>query len=300
MFQFTAKQAIYDIAGVKIGGQHGELPTVLMPCIFYQGDANVIDGEQGIINEQTAKATIEESQRIAAMTGVPIILDVLGDSPRAMVNYIDFVAKQTNLPFLIDGTTEEVRLAGARYVVEHRIQSRAVYDSIGPSTSQKEIDELKELGLKTTIIIVLNNRKPTVQGRLEVVEGLIERAHQAGFDQLLLDTAVLDVVEPGPAGKTIFELKNRYGYPCGCSPTHTHRHRWKGSYRYSTLGQRAAKVSTATALQILGANFIMYGIKQTEVIPAMGMVDALIAYTAMQNGIKPRDKNHPLFKMFQS
>lgn len=299
MFQFDAKQIIYDIAGVKIGGQPGELPTVLVASIFYQGDINLTDEMNGTFDRPATKASIDEAQRIAVMTGVPLILDVLGASPEAMVNAIDFVSGETDLPFFIDGTTEDVRLAGARRVVESGLQERAIYDSVGHTTSEREFAQLKELGLKTAVVMILNHRKPSIKGRLEVAEELIENAQRAGFDQLLLDTAVLDVVEPGIAGKAIYELKNRYGYPCGCAPTHTHHHRWKSRKRYNKLGQRAALVSTATSLQILGADFVMYGsIKQTEVIPAMGMIDAIIAYTAMQYGIKPKNKNHPLYKMF--
>ena len=299
MFQFDAKQTVYDIAGVKIGGQPGELPTVLVASIFYQGDVNLTDEMNGIFDRPATKESIDEARRIADMTGIPLILDVLGASPDAMVNAIDFVSGETDLPFFIDGTTEDVRLAGARRVVEHGLQERAIYDSVGHTTSETELAQLKELNLRTAVVMILNHRKPTIKGRLEVAEELIEKAQQAGFDRLLLDTAVLDVVEPGIAGKAIYELKNRYGFPCGCAPTHTHHHRWKGRKRYSKLGQRTALASTATSLQILGADFVMYGsILQTEVIPAMGMIDAMIAYAALQNGIKPQDKNHPLYKMF--
>ena len=35
MFKFQKEQEIVNIAGVKIGGQPGELPTVLAGTIFY-------------------------------------------------------------------------------------------------------------------------------------------------------------------------------------------------------------------------------------------------------------------------
>ncbi|MCZ7571374.1 MAG: hypothetical protein M5U01_22745 [Ardenticatenaceae bacterium] len=298
MFKFEAEQKVYDIGGVQVGGQPGEWPTVLIASIFYQGDRNVIDEMAGEFNREAARACIDELVRVAQMTGTPVILDLVAASERAMVNYIDFVVEETELPFVIDGTVERVRLAGARHVVEHGVQARAIYDSIGTTTREHELAALRELALPTTLVLVLDNRKPTVAGRVRIAPKLIDLALSAGFRQLLLDTAVLDVVEPGPAGKAIFELKQRFGYPSGCSPTHTHRHRWKKRRGFGDLGERTAKTSTATSMQILGADFIMYGIKQTEIVPAMGMVDALIAFTAMQNGVQPKDDRHPLYTMF--
>lgn len=206
MFQFEAKQAVYNIAGVKIGGQHGELPTVLMASIFYQGDHNVINQDKGIFNRQAARACIDDVQKIANLTGVPVMLDLLGASQEAIINYIDFAAEETDLPFLIDGTTEAVRLAGARHVVERGLQERAVYDSVSQTTREREMDELKELGLRTTVIIVLNHRKPTVEGRLEVVEELIDKAHRCGFEQLLLDTAMQYGVKPVNNNHPLFTM----------------------------------------------------------------------------------------------
>lgn len=300
MFKLETEQKVYEIGGVNLGGQPGEWPTVLIASIFYQGDRNVIDETTGEFDRAAALNCINQVEQFAHKTGTPLIIDLVGASEKAMECYIDFIADETTLPFVIDGTVESVRLAGARRVVERDLQDRAIYDSINSHTKPREIDQIKELGLPTTLVMIINERKPTIAGRLEIAPKLIDKALKAGFEKLLLDTAVLDVVEPGPAGKAIFELKNRFGYPAGCSPTHTHRHRWKKRREFGDLGERTAKTSTATSMQILGADFIMYGIKQPEIIPAMGMVDALIAFTAMQGGIRPKTRQHPLYTMFMT
>ncbi|MEM5818410.1 MAG: tetrahydromethanopterin S-methyltransferase subunit H, partial [Desulfitobacterium hafniense] len=46
MFKFTAQQHVYDINGVKVGGQPGEYPTVLIGSIFYRGHKIVSDGQK--------------------------------------------------------------------------------------------------------------------------------------------------------------------------------------------------------------------------------------------------------------
>ena len=44
MFRFEKEQLVVDIAGVKMGGQPGEYPTVLAGTIFYGGH-NIISDE---------------------------------------------------------------------------------------------------------------------------------------------------------------------------------------------------------------------------------------------------------------
>jgi len=43
LFKFGRKQEVFDIGGVKIGGQPGELPTVLIGSIFHEGHKIVKD-----------------------------------------------------------------------------------------------------------------------------------------------------------------------------------------------------------------------------------------------------------------
>lgn len=298
MFRFTAEQKIYDIGGVKIGGQPGQLPTVLMGSIFYKGDRLLLDEKRGEFDRAGALECIKKAEMVCRRTNIPLIVDIIGSTEVSMRHYVQFVGGDTELPFLIDGTTEAVRLAGAEMTARLGLHHRAIYNCIGPETKQSEIEVLKKLKLKSAIVMLINTKKPTALGRVEIAEGLIDKACAAGFEQLLLDTAVLDIVEPGPAAKAIWVLKDRYGYPCGCSPTHNVRDRWKTASEYDVLGRVAAKTSLATSLQLLGADFFMYDIKQTEIIPAMGMVDAIVAYTAMQHGVKPESKQHPLYTMF--
>ena len=300
MFVFEAPQVTYDIGGVVFGGQPGEYPTVLAASVFYMGDKLVIDELAGEFHRGKAYQVLEKLRATCQIAGVPLVVDMIGGSPRAMENYVEWIVP-TGLPFFIDGTTVDVRLAGARKAVELGLEDLCIYDSIGPETKQLEIDALRELGLKTTIVIAHNARKPTFLGKVEIAEQVLETARQAGFAQLILDTAVLDIVEPGPCSKAIWLLKNKYGYPVGCSPTHCIQHRWSvGREKFGKLGYTAAKVSLATSTIMLGADYFMYGIKQLEIVPAMAMVDASVAYTAQQQKIRPKTKTHPLYLLMKS
>lgn len=299
MFLFEAEQVTYEIGGVTFGGQPGEYPTVLVASIFYRGDRLIRDEQTGQFDSEGAYAAVERMRATCARAGVPLVIDMIGGSPAAMENYVEWIAP-TGLPFFIDGTTPQVRLAGARRAVELGLRDRCIYNSIGPETRDEEVDAVAELGLATCIVMTHNAKKPTFQGKFEIADQVLETARRAGFTQFIFDTAVLDLVEPGPCSKAIWLLKDRYGYPAGCSPTHIVNDRWpQGRERFGDLGFTAAKVSLATSIMMMGADYFMYGIKQPEIVPAIALVDAAIAYTARQQRIRPKTKEHPLYALLR-
>ncbi len=197
MWIFEAEQQAYDIGGVMIGGQPGEYPTALFASIFYMGDRLILDEQKGEFDKDKATEAALKMKATCDMAGVPMVLDMIGGSPAAMENYVEW-SKPLDIPILVDGTTPPVRMAGARKVIELGMQDRTIFNSIGPETKQTEVDELKELGLATAMVMCHNVKKPTFQGKFDIAEQCLDRAREAGFTQFLMDTAVLDLVEPGP------------------------------------------------------------------------------------------------------
>ena len=299
MFVFEADQKIYEVGGVTFGGQPGEYPTVLCASIFYLGDRLITDEMAGEFDHEGAYAAVERIRADCEKAAVPLVIDMIGGSPTIMERYVEWIAP-TGLPFFVDGTTPKVRLAGARKVVELGLEDRCIYNSIGPETSGDEIRALQSMDLPTAIVMTHNAKKPTFQGKFDIAEQLLETAAGAGFNQFIFDTAVLDLVEPGPCAKTIWMLKNTYGFPAGCSPTHIVRDRWlHGKERFGSLGFTAAKVSLATSIMMMGADYFMYGIKQPEIVPAMAMVDAAIAYTGRQQKVRRKLRRTPLTALLE-
>jgi tetrahydromethanopterin S-methyltransferase subunit H len=284
---------------VIFGGQPGQHPTILAASIFYLGDALIIDEAAGAFDHEGATAAVEAVRLACAKTGVQLVIDTIGGSTAAMENYVEWIAP-TGLPFFIDGTTPDVRLAGARKAVDLGLEGRCLYNSIGPETRQREIDAVRELGLPTCVVMTHNARKPTFQGKYDIAGPVLDTAHEAGFTQFVFDTAVLDLVEPGPCSKAIWMIKNNLGYPAGCSPTHIVKDRWvHGKTKFGSSGYTAAKLSLATSIQMMGADYLMHGIKELEVVPAIAMVDAAIGYTAAQQGIRPVSRSHPLYMLLK-
>ena len=55
MFIFQKEQVIHTIGGVRIGGNPGEVPTVLAGSIFYSGHKLVSDSIKGIFDKVEAE-----------------------------------------------------------------------------------------------------------------------------------------------------------------------------------------------------------------------------------------------------
>lgn len=299
MFSFDATQHTYDIGGTVFGGQPGEHPTVLIGSIFYKEDSLVTDMEAGEIDREGALEYINAAKEMGEDVGTPLVVDVMGTSPQAMERFVEFVGTETDLPFLIDGLQPEIRLAGARRATELGIGDRAIYNSINTETEEDELEAAKELDVPTAMVMLNNTTNPTVDGRMEIVDTQIQKAKDGGFDQILLDTVTLDIIEPGIASKAAYLIKDEYGYPCGFSPTHVVSKRWQKADEFSDVEYAATKSSIGTAPQLLGTDFSMYNIKEREIIPSMAAVDALIAYANQQYyGIKPASDSHPLYNVF--
>lgn len=301
MFKFSAEQRIFEIGGVKIGGQPGELPTVLIGSMFYNGDEIVEDEKEGIFDEGKARSLLEQEKENSERTGNPRIVDVVGAWPKSIVKYIDFIAEATDSPFLIDGAVPEVRIAGLKHASKAGLVDRAIYNSIMPGITPEEIDAIREAGLKSSIILTFNSQNPTIQGRLEILDELLDLAGKAGVENCLVDATVLDIPDPGPVGKVIYHVKEKYGLPGGCG-AHNAIERWNSGGRLDPATYLTSGVVANILPIAMGANFLLYGpLKNaSKVYTPCAVADAYIAYSARQEfGTKPLTETHPLKRIFR-
>ncbi len=301
MFRFEREQKIFDIAGVKVGGQPGQLPTVMIGSIFYHKHRIVKDERKGEFDREEAERILKEEEEISRKTGNPRIVDVCCSFPEAFPKFLDFVAEVVNGPFTIDGATAEVRIAGLKYVKEAGLSGRVVYNSITPHIKKDEIAAIKEANVKSAILLALNTKNPTVSGRLQVMDELINIAQKAGIENILVDAAVLDLPDPGPVSKAIYLIKDKYGLPCGAG-THNAVARWNDRRRLEKTEYLLA-CSVANVFPIFaGANFILYGPVEhaKHAYFYCGLADAYVAYASTQEfRMRPLEKEHPLFKIFK-
>jgi len=307
MLKFRAKQRILEICNVKIGGQPGELPTLLIGNIFYKGMPEVTNHKEGSFEERAVLRWIEKAEELSEKTGIPHFLDIMATYPQAMKNYISFVSDHTENPFLVDGATPETRIASLNFVCEIGLQDRVIFNALSPRTSENELEAIHDSRVKAAILLAENEIDYTPQGRLLALKGidgqagLLETVKKAGIKKIFVDTIVFDVPSIAYAVEAIKLVKDELGYPAGCSPANA-TYEWK-RHQDAALkeGFAAYNASAHTIAQLSGADFLIYGpIKQVRsIIPTCAMNDAIIAYHARKLfGTKPLSPVHPLHKIF--
>jgi len=302
MFKFEKEQKVFEISGVKVGGQPGQLPTVLIGSIFYHKHKIVKNEKTGEFDRKKAEKLLEIEAELREKTGNPGIIDVCCSWPQAFQKFITFVAETIDGPFSIDGATAEVRIAGAKYVGEVGLSKRAVYNSITPQIKEDEISAIKDAKIKSAILLTLNTKDPTILGRLQALNDLLAIAEKANIENILVDTTILDIPDPGPVSKAVYLVKERYGLPAGAG-THNAVDRWKDKAKMTHTEYLLASSVANVFPIVLGADFILYGPIENapEAYFYSSLADAYVAYCAIQqSGTRPLTRNHPLFKIFRS
>jgi len=302
MFRFNKEQKIFDVAGVRIGGQPGELPTVMIGSIFYHKHKILKDEMTGDFDKEKAEEMLAKEAEMSEKTGNPRIVDVCCGWPQAFQKLIDFVAENIDGPFSIDGATADVRIAGAKYVGEVGLSNRVVYNSITPHINEDEVEAIKQAKIESAILLTLNTKNPTLTGRLQVIDELLAISQRAGIEKPLIDTCVLDIPDPGPVSKAIYLVKEKYGLPAGAG-IHNAVDMWRKRRKIDpasyTLASTVANVISITS----GANFLLYGPIENAPIAyfCCALADAYIAYSTKQEfGTKMLTNNHPLYKIFRN
>jgi len=307
LLRFKAEQRVYQIGNVRVGGQPGELPTVLVGNIFYKGMPEVNNHDKGEFETKAVLKWISVADDLSEKTGVPHFLDVMASHAAAMQKYILFVAEKSSGVFLVDGATSETQIGGLETVRDHGLQKRAVVNAVSPKTTHDELDAIHDSGVTAAVLIAQNELDYSPAGRVTALKGrmgqkgLAEIAEKAGISQILVDTIVFDIPSIAYAVEAIKLVKEELGYPAGCSPANA-TFGWRRVQDEALMrGFAAYNASAHTIAQMSGANFLIYGpLKQARnVIPACAMTDAIIAYRSSRlHGTKPLVANHPLYRIF--
>jgi tetrahydromethanopterin S-methyltransferase subunit H len=308
LYTFETKQEIYQIGKFKLGGQLGELPTLLVGNIFYRGMPEVSNHKKGHFDRKVALKWLRLAETYSEKSGVPHFLDIMAMYPEAIEQYIHFISDHTVTPFLIDGANPETRIAALKMVRQLGLEERVIFNGITPKTSDDELLALRHSRVNSAVLMAYNELDYSPNGRIGILKGsaeqtgLLEMAQKAGIEKMLVDTIVFDVPSISYAAEAIKLVKKELGLPAGCSPANA-TYAWKQTLKESVLkgGFAASNASAHTITQCYGADFLIYGpIKQVKnMIPACAVNDAIIAYYAMKHsGTKPRVKSHPLYQIF--
>jgi tetrahydromethanopterin S-methyltransferase subunit H len=124
---------------MRARGQPGELPTVLIGSIFYEGHKIVEDPIRGIFNKEAAEQLLIKQNEMSEKTGNPCMVDIVAMTPQAIQKYIDLVTDVTEAPILIDSSSAEVKISGVEYCKEIGLTDKTVYNSINYHVNDIEV-----------------------------------------------------------------------------------------------------------------------------------------------------------------
>lgn len=306
MFKFQKEQEIVNIAGVKIGGQPGELPTVLAGTIFYDKHEIVKEVAKGLFDRNAAEKLINLQEVSAEETGNPHIIHIFGTTPESITRYIDFVAEISEVPFLIDSPEGNVRSHAAEYVSEVGLADKAIYNSINMSINTSEIEALTLSDIDSSIILGFNATDSSLQGRMEMLEngaglleeGLLSVADRCGIINKLIDPSITPMGNgAGVALRMTIAAKAKWGHPTG-SGIHNAPSAWnwlnKKKEKDSVL-YKICDIGSACLQQAAAGDFILYGpIEYAQYIfPMAAMSDIMISEAVADLDIEPASQ-HPV------
>jgi tetrahydromethanopterin S-methyltransferase subunit H len=298
LWKFKVEQKICEIGGVRVGGNPGERPAVLVGSIFYHKHKIVTDETKGEFDKKKAEELINLQDDFSERTGNPCMVDVVGSKPSAMAPYLDFVANKTHVPMLLGGTTPEVRVAGLKYAKECGLTDRLIYNSLTPDFKPEELKEIREAEVNSVLLLAYYMRDFTSEGRVTAIREMVNRLQGTEVKNILVDTCVIDLPSFGQALQAIYTVKDEMGLPTGCG-AHNATSLWRGLK--VKMGDQAVKpcLTTASTTTVsVGGDFVLYGPigNAKYIFPAVAMVDTAYSQLIIEKG-KPLDKKHPRYRI---
>ena len=110
MLNFEKEQKVVDIGPIRMGGQPGENPVVMIATVFYTKHAALLDEKTGKIDKKLLEQELHDYSEVIEETGMQGIIDVVGAYPDALLKECQFVADIVDYPFLVDGLNDSSRI----------------------------------------------------------------------------------------------------------------------------------------------------------------------------------------------
>lgn len=288
------------VGDYTLGGQLDLHPTVLFGTIFFEGQTLLSDSETGAFNEDMAKRLIKMNFEAGERISVPVFLDVVADTEAAIKNQIGFTANQFDIPFLVDGSDSDVRLAGLEQASRAEALGRTVYNSVGVDSPQEELAAIIRHPPAAVIVSAIDTSDYGVASALDIVKAIKTRLPREFHQKLLLDIGFLDEASVKMACRIGQEVRAATGLPVGGAPCN-------GLQMWDALksgGDPDLVVSLASTLgycTAFGMDFLFAGPLRfiRHIAPAQGAVDIYNRYDLMaKNRHISFTAAHPMDVMF--
>jgi tetrahydromethanopterin S-methyltransferase subunit H len=301
MQRFNTEQKIYDVGRAKVGGQPGELPTFLIGSIFWLGQKMVQDANKGIFDAKVAEQIINTMQTQSDITGVQFALDIVATTETAFEKYFDFVPKHTDAPLMLDAMSPKTRMVAATMAKKMGLANRCLYNSVYKGVTDAELANLKDSGIKMSIVLADDPKDTSLEGKMKVIEEALALAAKGGITKPLIDTAIPAFApDMGTAVRTIPIMKEKYGHPVGLGSGNVVTTMGWVKANFAKEFRPGCRTATNSIMQVMGANWLMIGpAEQAEwVFPAVAVTDTYIASAAADLGTRPLEETHPIYKAF--
>ena len=301
MFTFEREQKIFEIAGIKIGGQPGENTPLLISSMFHNKD-RILQDRKGNFDRKKAKELIKKQEELSASTGIPSMVAMVANTPEEAQIYIDFFLETTNMPFGIDMWVAEKRAKATEYVARLGAQDKFLYNSITPwdKDIKGQVDKLKDLGIKHVVVQAFDDKDQTPMGRLKSLETILSQGADK-FDTVIVDTSVMNL--PATSFSLIANrlIKGKTGLPCGGAYSNG-THMWKASKdMWGIEGFKAMDAVAQAMSSVLWSDFNFYGpiVTAPRIFPAVATAHILLS-TLVYDETKniPENDNLPIRKYF--
>ena len=298
MFSFTKEQKIFDISGIKIGGQPGMHPTVLFGGVFFKGEPDF----------DRAKEHLQKMLTLSKKTGNPVIPDFFIKKEEYIEEIIIFAEKSLpkNYPFSIDIIEPSIKIKTLEYLQKKNLLSRTIYNSIHIGITDEERETLKKYTPEMAIIVAFNPKDKSPDGKIEVLEngahlidiGLLELSKNLGIEKILVDTAALAPGEnSGASIAALPVIKEEYGLPVGCAIHNVvEKSKWLNDFESV---RKTVDSSSNINIPVFGGDYAIFGpIENADmVLPIIAWQDILVSeYTENYFGISPVEF-HPRRKL---
>ncbi len=301
MFRFQKAQKTFTFSGIKIGGQPGENPPLMISSMFHNKDKIVRD-RKGDFDRGRAKEIIKKQEELSEVTGIPGMVAMVANSPEEAKIYTDFFLETTNMPFGIDMWVAEQRAKATEYVSKLGVQDKFLYNSITPwdKDIKGQILRLKDLGIRHVVIQAFDDQDQTPAGRVKSLESILAQGADS-FETIIVDTSVMNLPSTSFSLVANRLIKEKHGLPCGGAYSNG-THMWKEIK--TTWGMDGFKAMDAVVQGMSSAlwsdfNFCGPAVTAPRVFPAVASAHILLSTLVYdENGIIYDNPRLPIRKHF--
>jgi tetrahydromethanopterin S-methyltransferase subunit H len=280
MLKFEKEQKVIEIGNVKIGGQPGENPIVMVGTVFYAKHNALLDEKKGDFDKNIVETELNEFMTIIDETGMQAIVDVVGASPEALIKECEYIADLVDCPFLVDGLNDSVRIPAMQGLKEKGLLDRAILNSIDDNTTSESIEKMREIGVKNAVLLTFSNRAIFPKQKLKLLnEKLIPITQKANIENIIVDTAVLDLPSIAINVEATRLIKNELGLPTGFAPANA-IYGWNFIKKYGDPPRCGAIASLMTFCASAGSDFILFGPAKFSkcVVPSIALISGINSY----------------------